>query len=549
MELNKCQICGKTFKGYVGLSKHLPQMHPDVTFQEYYDKYLRQPGEGVCPVCGKPTKFSGRLNRGYYSHCSKKCTANDNGTVAKRKATSLELYGSEGYNNHEQTSKTKLERYGDANYANGDQIRATKKERYGIAGFNNPEKRKLTKLEKYGASNYVNTERCAQTKLERYGSRTYNNSAKMQETKILKYGLPNFVNPEKSALTVKNNTIAKYSKWTAGQCEILDYHSPYFKCKCLKCGNEFEILINTGFYRLFRFGIGWCTNCNPAEPSRSKEEQSLYKYIVSLVGEDNVHQSDRTTIHNTELDIYIPSKGIAIEFDGLYWHNETNKDNDHHIKKTEKCAEQGIKLIHVFEDEWHFKQDIVKSRISGMLGVNTRLFARQCEVREMTLGDSNEFLEQNHIQGACNSKWRYGLYLDDVPVAVMTFGRNRFNEGIELLRFCTSKHLSVIGGASKLFKHFIDSHPEIDAIISFADRRWSSKDAFYTKLGFVLDGITPPAYSYIISGKRHNRMEFTKKRLVEAGFDPTMSEHEIMLSRKIYRIYDCGNYRYKWTRT
>ena len=166
----------------------------------------------------------------------------------------------------------------------------------------------------------------------------------------------------------------------------------------------------------------------------------------------------------------------------------------------------------------------------------------------MTMAESNDFLENNHIQGACSSKWRYGLYFEGTPVAVMTFGRNRFGEGIELLRFCTAKHLTVIGGASKLFKHFVDAHPEIKQIVSFADRRWSGKDAFYPKLGFTLDGVTRPSYYYIINNMRHNRMEFTKKKLVDAGFDPNMSEHEIMLSRKIYRIYDCGNYRYVWKR-
>lgn len=550
MELNKCQICGKTFKGYVGLSKHLPQMHPDVTFQEYYDKYLRQPGEGVCPVCGKPTKFSGRLNRGYYSHCSKKCTANDNGTVAKRKATSLELYGSEGYNNHEQTSKTKLERYGDANYANGDRIRATKKERYGIAGYNNPEKRKLTKLEKYGASNYVNTEKAMATKEARYGDPTYNNSMKMQSTKLERYGISNFVNPEKARDTVLKHTIEKYSEKLKGQCDILEYSNYRFKCRCIKCGHEFDIPINTGYMRLFRYGTKWCTNCNPPDATKSKSETALFQYVESLVGTGNVFQSDRKVLDGAELDIYVPEKKIAIEFDGLYWHNELNHPGTYHLRKTEMCERAGIRLIHIFEDEWMFQQDIVKSRIAGILNKNLRVYARDCTVEEVDSKTAAEFLNSNHIQGSCVSKWRYGLFDSTFGlVALMTFGKNRFDAGIELLRFCTLKHLSVVGGASRLFKHFTDDHPEIDSIISYADRRWSGPDAFYPKLGFELEGTTRPSYYYIIGNNRHNRMEFTKKALVESGYSESMSEHEIMLSRKIYRIYDCGNYRYKWTRT
>lgn len=549
LQLDTCKICGKgPFKSYAGLSKHLYQMHRDVSNQEYYDKYLKQPGEGVCALCGKPTKFSGRLNRGYFLHCSQKCTANDKNTVDKRKATNLEVHGSEGYNNHEQTSQTKLERYGDANYANGDQIRATKEARYGTAGYNNFEKSKATKLERYGASNYVNTEKCAQTKLERYGSSTYNNSEKMMTTKLERYGIGNFVNPDKAKETVTAQTITKYSEMVKDQCTILGYSDGTFHCRCLECNNEFDIRINTGFYRLTRFGIKWCTKCQPAEPSRSKEESSLYEYVCSLVGKDKAIHSDRTTLNGWELDIHVPDSKVAIEFDGLYWHNETNKENYYHLRKTEACEEAGIHLIHVFEDEWFDRKEIVKSRLSGLFGKNTTIAARKCEVREVNPHDAASFLNANHIQGSCTSRWRLGLYHDGELVALMTFGKSRFEDSIELLRYCTKLYTGVTGGASRLFTHFIESHPEIPSITSYADRRWSGPHAFYPKIGFIQDGTTPPSYYYIIGNHRYNRMRFTKKRLVQEGFSPELTEHEIMISRKIYRIYDCGNYRYVWRR-
>ena len=546
--LTTCGVCGQKFSTYTGLSHHLSQNHKDVTRKDYYDKFLKKPDDGKCVVCGLPTKFSDRLNRGYYTHCSKKCTANDTGTVTKRKATSLELYGSEGYNNHEQTSKTKLERYGDANYANGDQIKATKKARYGKEGYNNPEKRKATKLVKYGATNYVNTEKCAQTKLERYGSRTYNNSAKMQETKLARYNDPHYVNRDKGRETYIKNVILKYQSAAGDQCRIIGYENREFTCECTQCGNRFTIPVTTGYMRLFRYGINWCTVCHPAETSRSKEEGALFDYVSSLVGENNVVKSDRKTVFGHELDIYVPYKHLAIEFDGLYWHNELKKPDVYHLRKTEDCLEHGIHLVHVFEDEWNYQMDIVKSRISGLLGKNETIYARKCKIKDICQEEARAFLEDNHIQGSVVSKWRYGLYHNGQLVAVMTFGKNRFGEGIELLRFCTRKYLNIVGGASKLFKRFITDHQNIDTIISYADRRWSGGEAFYPKLGFVLDGKTRPSYYYIINNIRHNRLEFTKQNLVAAGFDPNLSEHEIMLSRKIYRIYDCGNYRYIWHR-
>ena len=202
----------------------------------------------------------------------------------------------------------------------------------------------------------------------------------------------------------------------------------------------------------------------------------------------------------------------------------------------------------MYEDEWYDRKEIVKSRLSGLFGKNTMIAARKCEVRDVNPHDAASFLNTNHIQGSCTSRWRLGLYHDGELVALMTFGKSRFEDSIELLRYCTRLYTGVTGGASRLFTHFIESHPEIPAITSYADRRWSGPHAFYPKLGFIKDGTTSPSYYYIIGNHRYNRMRFTKKRLVQEGFSPELTEHEIMISRKIYRIYDCGNYRYVWRR-
>ena len=298
--------------------------------------------------------------------------------------------------------------------------------------------------------------------------------------------------------------------------------------------------------RLNRYGTKWCTVCNPPDATRSSEEDSLLAYVKELVGDSQVIGSDREVLDGLELDIYIPSAKLAIEFDGLYWHNEQNKPDTYHLRKTEMCDAAGIHLVHVFEDEWIGKRDIVKSRISSLLGKNPTVYARKCELREVSYSDSAGFLTANHIQGSCMSNTRLGLYHDGEMVALMTFGKSRFGDGIELLRYCSKKYLSVVGGAGRLFKHYVNSHPEVSKITSYADRRWSGPDSFYPKIGFSLDGVTRPSYYYIVNNSRKNRMDFTKKVLVEAGYSPKLTEHQIMLSRKIYRIYDCGNYRYAW---
>ena len=81
-------------------------------------------------------------------------------------------------------------------------------------------------------------------------------------------------------------------------------------------------------------------------------------------------------------------------------------------------------------------------------------------------------------------------------------------------------------------------------VVSFADRRWSGNGAFYHKLGFELVGTTQPSYYYIVDDHLENRMKYQKHKLVADGYDEAKTEHEIMLERGIYRIYDCGNYKY-----
>lgn len=287
-----------------------------------------------------------------------------------------------------------------------------------------------------------------------------------------------------------------------------------------------------------------CPEC-AKELTVSKDEKELQDFIKDMCNE--VECNTRNILNeNKELDIYVPDKKIAIEFDGLYWHNEKNKPDDYHLNKTKQCNEKGIQLIHIFEDEWINKQNIVKSRIKNILGVTSnKIYARKCEVKEISYTDCKEFLDNNHIQGNSTSKYRYGLYYNNELISIMTFssprknlnGKNE-NGTFELVRFCNKIDTTVVGGASKLLKHFIREIKPMK-IISYADKRWSNGNLYKT-LGFKHIRDSRPSYFYVIGDKRHNRFEFRKDILVKEGYDANKTEHEIMLERNIYRIYDCG---------
>ena len=250
-----------------------------------------------------------------------------------------------------------------------------------------------------------------------------------------------------------------------------------------------------------------------------------------------------------ELDIFIPSHNIAIEFDGLYWHSELYKPSNYHLNKTELCEKQGIQLIHIFEDEWLFKKDIVKSRLLNILGLTpNKIYGRKTIIKEVSPKESKEFLNNNHLQGSTNASIKLGLYYNNELVSVMLFNKPRLGigvtyDGYELSRFCNKLNTSVIGGADKLLKYFIKTYQPKE-IISYADRRWSQGN-LYEKLGFNFIHNSKPNYFYINQNVREYRFNYRKNILVKQGYDINKTEREIMLDRKIYRIYDCGAKLYK----
>lgn len=355
-----------------------------------------------------------------------------------------------------------------------------------------------------------------------------------------------YYNKQQSTRKIKQ-VFEKYKELAKNEVEVLSYDGNDFTCKCKTCGKTFT----TAYYNVYNRCVHHrtiCIYCSPLVSGTSSQEKEIIEYLSTIVNPAEILTRDRTMLSNArELDIVLPNYKLAIEFDGLYWHSEEYKANEYHVNKTEDCEKNGFQLIHVFQDEWLDKQEIVKSRLKGLLHENDRIFARKCDVRQIDFATTKLFLDECHIQGSCMSKYNYGLYHNNELVSVMTFGKSRFSDNeFELLRFCNKLYTNVIGGASKLFQHFLKDHSEIREVTSYADRRWSIGN-LYEKIGFTRISVTKPSYFYIKDGHRENRFNYQKHDLVKAGFDPSKTEHEIMLERKIYRIYDCGTIKYVYS--
>lgn len=234
-----------------------------------------------------------------------------------------------------------------------------------------------------------------------------------------------------------------------------------------------------------------------------------------------------------EIDIYLPDYNIGIEIDGLYWHCELNKEKYSNKEKHELAESQEIKLISFFEDEINFKFDLVCSIIANKLNITeNKINARDCEVIKVSFKETRDFCNDNHLMGFRSSFLNIGLKKDGKLVQLITFGKNK-KYGVELVRFCTVKNASVVGGFSKLMSH---SQVELkklgyNSIMSYADKRISNGQV-YIKNGFKLDGITPPD------------MFWTDKEIRLSRRASWGKKDDQMRSEGYYKIFGTGHYRF-----
>ncbi len=299
-------------------------------------------------------------------------------------------------------------------------------------------------------------------------------------------------------------------------------------------------------------GYHWCSDLSIfdgvdliyPEQGISVKEGKVLDFIKSIY-RDTIIDNSREIISPKELDIYIPDKSLAIEFNGDYWHSEEYKPRNYHIDKTNLCKDKGIQLIHIFEHQWESKSEIFKSVISNKLGLSNKIYARKCKIVE--LDSTTDFLNTNHLQGNCSSSVKLGLTYNDELVSVMTFGKPRFNKSyeFELLRFCNKLNTTVVGGASKLLNYF-EKNYKPSSIISYANLQWSNGNV-YKNLGFTELSISEPNYWWTKNREVLTRYQCQKhklKDLLKDKFNQNLSEKENMKKAGYSRLFDCGNMVY-----
>jgi G:T-mismatch repair DNA endonuclease (very short patch repair protein) len=451
-----------------------------------------------------------------------------------------------------------------------DRLKATVRSRYGVdCVFQNDmikEKSSKTTEERYGKRHYSETvewkNKVVDTSIKKYGVEyptqriehkehmaklwecdeyRHNIKTAYQSTCLEKYGMVHASTKnriEKRASTKKMNKFFEFfdHETVLPNFELENYKGvehPH-EWKCLSCGHEFDGKAKGGVN---------CPKCNV---------NSLEQFIIDILDryEINYRLHDRELISPLEIDILLPEHLVAIEVNGSYWHTEQmGKDKNYHSNKSKRCEESGWRLIHIWEHDIISRPHLVENLIAHSVKKNQKIAARKTRVVQLTSKRAKEFFKNNHWQGSAPSSIQYGLIFEDELVAAMSFGSPRFSKkyDFEMIRFSTKCGTAVVGGASKLFKHFIKAH-EPQSVISYCDLSRNTGKG-YEQMGFEFQGVSAPNYWYTKDYLNfHSRIKFQKHKLgrVLETFDPNMTEVENMLENGYSRIWDCGNSIWVW---
>ena len=318
-------------------------------------------------------------------------------------------------------------------------------------------------------------------------------------------------------------------------------HKPSINDLCDKLG-----LNKTNMYlKLHEYNL---TDLINVDYSQSTYEIEIQDFLKSLRIKFITH--NKSIISPYELDIYIPSKRIAIEVNGTYWHSELLKDKHYHQRKTIDCIKHSIQLIHIFEYEWLENEERIKEYLKyKILEPDIHIGARETAVREIDPDICSEFTNKYHFKGNTNSSIRLGCYYNNELIGIMTFGQPRFSDDAEyeLIRLCWKPGIAVAGGTKKMFKYFVEKYRP-KSIVTYSDLSKFTGNCYF-KLGFKTNKnqLTEPNYIWTDGNNVISRYQTQKKKLVEMGLGSNeQTEVDIMHNLGFYRIFDSGNLKFVW---
>jgi hypothetical protein len=456
--------------------------YPYVTYMRFvnknkYHKYL-------CRKCGMKLKDENNIEKyGVKSPMQRK------EIVEKKRETCLEKYGFDHPCKSELVKNkifdTNLEKYGVQYVVQNKDIRIkinnTNLQKYGnkssLQGDDIKEKIKITMFKKYGCVFYFDFDR-----------QKYINEIKRKKIQNIKNKYPNILN-------------------------IISGVTYTVKCDN-ECEHDFEI-DSHNFYQRIRYNTIICTICNPIDKLNSGKEIEFIKFISDNYSGKIIKNS--RILDGKEIDVFLPELNIGFEFNGLYWHSEEFKENNYHKDKVDLANTKGIKLFHVYEDDWTYKKDIMKNDILRLLKPINK---EKINIFETDEELSNLYISNNNLYDYEKSNLNICVTNSDNEI-INLMSLKKWKDKYQILRLTGDDYFDDI------FKYLIENYKP-KTIIGSINKDWDLYN-FYERNNFIIESETEPTFNYIFKNGHKG------------------TEIDLLLEKQIPKIYNSGKINYKLT--
>ena len=308
-----------------------------------------------------------------------------------------------------------------------------------------------------------------------------------------------------------------------------------------------------------KYGVDYPCQRSECIESSGITISKLNKYFYNVLAANNIETDFEKIVGIYSYDLYVKNTNILIEINPTYTHNVLGNHfnnwkydknlEEYHLNKTQMAQLHDYRCIHIWQwDDW--------DKIIQMLLPKQKLYARNLQLKEVDKQVTNDFLNKYHLQSSCyGNQINLGLYNNDQLVQVMTFGKPRYNKKYqyELLRLCSHNDYIIVGGAEKLFKHFINKYQPM-SVISYCDVSKFTGDV-YERLGFNLKQQTRPQKVWTENNYKYgNNRYITDNLLRQQGYDRLFNtsygkgtdNEQLMIEHGWLPVYDCGQKVFEW---
>ena len=471
-------------------------------------------------------------------------------------------------------NSTFLTKYGHTGFVNREKIKETNLQRYGV---DNPskakeiiEKRKITNQKLYGGNAPIYDkkvkEKIKQTNLKKYGVenvfQSKNIQNKISQTKLSLYGDSKFVNKDKIKNTWQQKSIKELNsikeKRENTNLKKFGVKNPYQnkqlmqKVYKVKFGTDHpwknsEIREKISKTIQEKYGVPYYCMTDDCKNAQGHIISKINLRFADLLYQNNISFEQEFILENRSYDFKI-NDNILLEINPTYTHNSIvgpwingkqlkAKDPNYHLEKTQLANKYNFRCIHVWDsDDWN--------KVINLFTPKERIYARLCEIKEVSLKECNEFLNDYHLQNTCKGQSiRLGLYYNNTLIEIMTFGKPRYNKNYEyeLLRLCSHKDYIITGGSQKLWNYFLRIYSPSN-IISYCDNsKFSGR--VYDTLGMEFKYLSQPVGNWYFEDN-----VILDSLLRQRGFDQLFNTHygkntsneQLMIEHNWLKVYNCG---------